>query len=837
MPSTAYHACRAFVVAAAILTVLSVAACGGAPSSTGGSTSASASLRKATGATSASAPLEIRTVSNRADLVSGGDAVVEIVLPKVEFLTALRVFLNGRDVSREFARRADGRVLGLLTGLVDGENVVTATVGMASHGAQLVVTNHPIGGPVYSGPQITPYFCATTVPQPATATSPATNASGMSHEAIDAQCNIPTEFKLYYRTTAAGCSLSLPDPSPTVPYTSTNPPVSAPPPANPCFKAYDPGAPAPSDLARTTTDTGLNVPYVVRVERGTINRGIYDIAVLYDPSQPWTALAPQPQWNGKVLYLFGASTGQKRRQLRPAAAWTDDNSLGRGYMVVANSMTDSLQNSNRVMMSETVMMMKEHVSDTYGPIRFTMGSGCSGGSINSNMNASIYPGLLDGITISCAYPDSETTTMEVSDCVLLVEAYQKPQWLALMTAGGYTQTQINAKKAAINGHLDQTGCHAWYNYFGSNAKAGNYFQRSVPAANNATGVLVQSSTSVNNCELPASMVYDPVTNPTGARCNAWSWAESIWGKVPNTPFAQDTRDNVGVQYGLRALRSGAITGEEFVTLNEIVGGSDHDTNFTPSRSHADLPALGTAYRAGIVMSGAQLAKTAVIDMRGYDDSSITPVPAGYIATLGIHHIWRSFSIRDRLDRDGGGHGNQVMWRFGRYGLTPTPSMARDAFTTMDAWLTALKADTGTADLAVKVRTARPAAAFDYCVPSSDATQSTKVTDFAECDKDAFLVPHSSPRQVAGSPRTEDVLKCQLKPIDSSEYDGKLTEAQLGRLATVFPDGVCDWTKPGVGQQPAVSPLTFKDGPGGVPLGPPPSSTPLPPGLPGLASHP
>ena len=45
--------------------------------------------------------------------------------------------------------------------------------------------------------------------------------------------------------------------------------------------------------------------------------------------------------------------------------------------------------------------------------------------------------------------------------VLLVEAYQKP---AFIGAGGLwaglTQAQINARKAAINGHPDQSACHA-----------------------------------------------------------------------------------------------------------------------------------------------------------------------------------------------------------------------------------------------------------------------------------------------------------------------------------------------------------------------------------------
>ena len=723
-------------------------------------------------------------------------------------------------------RAADGRITGLVTGLKVGENQLSASATGAA-AAVLTVTNASRGGPVFSGAQITPFFCATTTPQAATGTSPATNASGLGTAATDAQCNINSEFKLYYKTTANGCSFGLPDPSPSVPFTSTAPPTTATPPANPCFKPYDPAAAAPTDMASTTTDGGVTMPYIVRVERGTMNRGIYDIAVLYDPSKPaWTATTPQAQWNRKLLYQFGASTGQPRRQLRPAPAWTDDKSLSRGYMVVSNSMTDSLQNSNRVMMSETVMMMKEHIADSYGSIKFTMGSGCSGGSINSNMNASIMPGLLDGVTVSCTYPDSETVSMEVGDCVVLVEAYQKPEWLALMTSGAYTPAQINAKKAAINGHLDQTACHGWFNFFGSNGKAGNYFLRTVPAANNDSGVIVQATTATNNCQLPAGMVYDATGNPNGARCNAWSWAENIWGKVPGSVQARETRDNVGVQYGLKALLSGAISGEEFVTLNEIVGGNDRDSNLTASRAVADAEALNIAYRAGIVMSGTQMSKTAIIDMRGYDDSLIN-LPPGFagipaanlqgVALFGIHQQWRSFSIRDRLDRDNGGHGNQVMWRFGRSGFAASAPLSLQAFLTMDNWLNKLVADTSSASLAQKIISSKPAGTADACLLSSDATQSNFVTDPAVCDADEYLKPRSSPRQVAGSPRTEDILKCQLRPINAPEYGGKLNAAQLGRLAAVFPGGVCDWTLPGVGQQAAISPLSFKAGPGGQPF--------------------
>ncbi len=113
--------------------------------------------------------------------------------------------------------------------------------------------------------------------------------------------------------------------------------------------------------------------------------------------------------------------------------------------------------------------------------------------------------------------------------------------------------------------------------------------------------------------------------------------------------------------------------------------------------------------------------------------------------------------------------------------------------------------------------ARPSGTSDHCLLSSDATQSVKVIEQAQCNADKYLVPHLSPRQEAGGARTEDVLKCQLQPMDMADYGGKLSTAQTTRLQAVFPGGVCDWSRPGVGQQDSVSPLNFKAGPGGQPF--------------------
>src|SRR5215475_1333388 len=351
---------------------------------------------------------EIVTLSNRADLISGGDALVEVRVPKNVPLKKVTLWLNGHEVTETFQINEASRTMrGLLTGLVVGENEFLADSNGNGNGrprATLRILNHPIGGPVLLGSQTTPWICATPTPVPASGNTPASNASGLTTFAVDAQCNIATEYKLFYRTTTAGCSTALPDPSPPAPL-----------PTNNCFKPYTVGGTTPVDLATTTTTDGLTVPYIVRVERGTINRGIYDIAVLFDPSELWSALDPQPQWNHKVVYSFGASTGQPRLQFRTEQNWANDAALSRGFMVVDNSLTDSLYNSNRVLVAETLMMMKEHVVDSYGPIAYTMGNGCSGGSIQQNTVSSIFPGLLDGIQPSCDYPDSITTGLEVID--------------------------------------------------------------------------------------------------------------------------------------------------------------------------------------------------------------------------------------------------------------------------------------------------------------------------------------------------------------------------------------------------------------------------------------
>jgi hypothetical protein len=81
----------------------------------------------------------------------------------------------------------------------------------------------------------------------------------------------------------------------------------------------------------------VTVPYIVRFERGTMDRGIYDIAVLADPNQPWTPWASQSSWNHKLVLPFGQSTAPYHKQSTPTTV-LDDNALSRGFMVADNSL-------------------------------------------------------------------------------------------------------------------------------------------------------------------------------------------------------------------------------------------------------------------------------------------------------------------------------------------------------------------------------------------------------------------------------------------------------------------------------------------------------------------
>ncbi len=91
--------------------------------------------------------LSISVLSGRANLVSGGSALVAINLPRSD-RRQVKVTVGRRNVSKDFATRQDGSFEGLVTGLAPGPNTLQAAL-PSGWAAKITLTNHPIGGPVF----------------------------------------------------------------------------------------------------------------------------------------------------------------------------------------------------------------------------------------------------------------------------------------------------------------------------------------------------------------------------------------------------------------------------------------------------------------------------------------------------------------------------------------------------------------------------------------------------------------------------------------------------------------------------------------------------------------
>jgi hypothetical protein len=737
--------------------------------------------------------VEIRTLSNRADLISGGDALVEVALPQNLKPKNLELRLNGRDVSSQFQYiAAEHRLVALLGGLAEGANELVADANGRGKGrpyASLEITNHSRGGPVFSGPQMQPWICATVTSREVTVTVPGTSlsapamtrASGLDADPVDAKCNAPSKFTYYYQPKAkegSACTFTIAG-------------------ADPCFVPYSLATPpARGDIADFTNDRGDTVKSIVRVERGTMNRGIYELVSFHDPVQPSSALAPQKGWNGKLLWMFGASAAAHRFQ-SPTTTNTifNDVALRRGFMVASASLNNNGTNANHVLAAESVMMVKEHIAEQYGPIRYTIGNGCSGGSIQQHTIASSYPGLLDGLQPNCSYMDQVNIEMEIKDCGLLAGNY-------FVSGAGAALTP--EKRAAIGGQNNPGFCQVWVGSF-------------VPAYD-------PKRTANCGAGFPPTLVYDPVLRPNGVRCDILDHEANRIGTFVDTDGVRKANkvfDNVGVQYGLRALREGKIGAEEFVQLNEGIGSYSPDLVWSGA---AGTPAARVASLASTIENlhftatsgdARHLSQVAIIDLRGNQN------PNG-----DIHANWRSWSMRERLDRANGHHANQVIWA-STPGLAPGAALARKSFLTMDAWLAAVEADSSTRTRAEKIVDNRPGGLRDLCFATTGATDAD-IEDADDLGLGTTSCPvtyQGSPRQVAGGPLTEDIFKCQLKALDLSDpaYAG-LDMAQRARLQAVFPSGVCDWSRPGIGQVTSPGWVTFS-GPTPRALGPAPTSQP------------
>lgn len=679
----------------------------------------------------ASAAIEVHTLSGRSDMITGGEALVETNAPPEKFSATI----NGQDVTKAFRPGArQGLLVGRVEGLRTGKN--TLEIKSSKGSAKLELIDYPITGPVFSGPHQKPFVCQT-------------EQAGLGAP-LDEDCSVKTVVSYVYKST---------EPPPLGAGRGGRGPGG--PNALPAgFKPFDPSGPRPADLAKTTTSDGKTVDYIVHRERGTINRAIYEITMLHDPAQPepdpWTSSA---NWNGRLVYSFGGGCAAGYRQGLPGGAITDEF-LSQGCAVAVSSLNVFGNNCDDVISSETMMMVKHHFINEFGPPVHTIGIGGSGGAIQQYMMAQNYPGLLDGLMPQISFPDNAIFE-SVIDCSLLAHAFDS-------TKASWTDEQ----KALVSGYATFKTC------------SDSWMARGTPTslANN------QVKAAACNQAIPQTLAFDRATNPEGARCDYFDDLVNVYGKDPKTGAARRALDNIGVQYGLAAFNAKKISFEQFIELNEVIGGHDVDGNIVPARDVADPAALRIAYQTGRVNTGGgSLGSIPILDTRAYYDMS-----------GNLHDRFRSMVMRARLKEANGSADNQVTLMFPPEG--PAPLRPGQLLSMMNRWLDNIAADTSSASAAAKVVHDKPADLADACWTE----QGEKIVEPQTYDGpgrcNQLYPAHADPRIVAGSPLTDEVLKCQLKPISASDYTQPVTPEQMARLKSTFPQGVCDYTRPGVAQQ-------------------------------------
>jgi Tannase-like family of unknown function (DUF6351) len=504
------------------------------------------------------ATLSVRVLSNRADLISGGDALVTVKLPKSVSPASVKVTSGASDLTSDFAVRPNGSYEGLVTGLALGSNALTAEAPGATSG-HITIVNHANGGPVLGGPQIEPWVC-----------------TNVGH--TDAQCNAPTTYEYKYMS-------SITDQ----------------------FEAYDPSNPPIAGVATTTTDNGATIPYIIRVETGYEDRDQYKIAVLFQPGMSWEPWTPQPQFNHKLLITGGAGCGITYEP-GEAPSVINETALQKGFAVMSTALQNAGHNCNIVTEAESLMIAKEHLIEQYGTLRYTIGLGGSGGALLQHQVANAYPGIYQGLLPSASFQDAWSNAQQLVDDHLSLAYFEHPETWGKGIA--WTPTQIAAVDGPPNTPIlfdalfwETVGEPACGEGAGGGVAGGGG-----GIGGSGEGYDPETNPGGVRCGLADYMI-----NVFGPRpASLWEGVEKKLGHG----FAGLPIGNVGVQYGLQGLIAGTISPAQFVDINSKIGGVTVDLQPQSERSSANEPALKRSYLSGAVNEANNLASVPIINQVG-----------------------------------------------------------------------------------------------------------------------------------------------------------------------------------------------------------------------------
>ncbi len=767
----------------------------------------------------------IEILSSDSEQVSGGDALVRVAFPGKKVKKNARLYLNGVDVTSQL-EPLGGDLVGVVQGFVEGDNWLWLKSSSTAWWpkAALHVTNYPIGGPIFSGPQQQPFVCTTArngLGQPFVDNQ---DGIGIRVAQEDAGGNYPRDARGYptadatiigYSENCAGNTRFQ--------YQYRN--VSG------AFVALPggPSGPLPADIASTTTLDGHTVPYIVRWERGTINRFIYSIAMLApttetDPTDPDDSL-----WNGRLVFSLEGGVAIGRTQgTSGTGAMLRHDVLQLGYAVVTSTGLRTNTHYNLQLGGETALMVKEHFIEDHGVPLYTVGVGGSGGAIQQYVYAQNHPGLIDAAIPQYSYSDMITQTIHVGDCELLEHYFDKTDGLNPKWKNVLNRRAIQGLNASLTPAIGaDEASDTWNPLYSLYTSLGLNRPEPIPASPTTPPPLTE-------CRR-AWFGLTPLTlNPTftnvqdidklaqGTAGVDWTHAGdlvNIYG-TDAEGFGRSGWDNVGVQYGLGALKDGVITPAEFLDLNAKVGSwkepgemvvegfpfvgapspetfdpwSSRNMNLSPdggvtpaARRAGSIDAIHAAYESGMRLDGN--IDIPVIDWRHYLEHQ-----------LDMHHSHQSFATRQRLQESGTDE-NQVIWFTDARPGDPMFDQTPEAFEVIDEWMENIRMYPWRS-----VAENKPPRAVDRCfdtlgneIAAGDGVWDG-ILDANPPGACTQLFPvHSSSRRVAGGPFQGGIFKCGLQSVDDAIEGGAYgswvpSPAERDRLMQIFPEGVCDWSQ-------------------------------------------
>lgn len=753
--------------------------------------------------------LSLAVLSSAPDQVSGGNVLVTIegdpaVIEKE--LEQLEFWVNDQEVTPALVRTRNNQLEILIEGLELGDNQLELQHSRSGRLDQLELVNHPITGPIFSGPHQYPFVCTTVSElgiQPLVDTDgemgfPVLDEGGQQI-GLSKDCSIEPVVTFLYRTTG-GAYRDLPT-----------------------------DGSRPADMARTTLTDGREVDFIVRREVGTINRFIYSMATLANLGDaPDTASTNN--WNGRLLYHFEGGVAIGHSQGRLSGRALSPEALGQGYAVIYSTGNRTSTHYNLQVGGETALMVKEHFVKRFGVPDYTVAIGGSGGAIQQYVYAQNHPGLIDAGVPQYSYPDMVTQTIHIGDCELLehyMDVTDKDNTL-------WTDTLSRRLLVGLNATEDYPDPFA-----GAKGLLG---LSTAPGMTECIPAWRGLSPLVMNPLFGQAPNQDKMQPPGIMNTVQWSHYDdlrNIYG-VDENGNPRTLYDNVGVQYGLQALVEGNITPDEFLRVNALIGGWKHPSemvqegfpflgsvdevladpskfdpwssrnmNLSPDgvtpapRTQGDLIAINAAYESGMVFDG-QL-DIPIIDWRHYLEE-----------VLDMHNSHQSFSARQRIRNRMGHSDNQVIWfTDARPTILDDPEEPepRDEFDqtwmaleVLHEWLMNIRANPDRS-----IGENRPAAAVDSCFNTQGEliASGADVWDGILDDRPAGTCTQQFPtyttsRIIAGGPIEGSVFKCTLKSVDTALADGTYgswvpTPGQVDRLKEIFPQGVCDYSKPDQGR--------------------------------------